>query len=127
MNEAELGVLLSSVKGFKHTYASNELEDIKIRVNGGLIFNTSPRWETTQGHWAVLYKLDENCMILVDSLHQSTLYPAPYLKQFLRNNNSSYMKTLTFPIQSYSSQLCLSLIHISEPTRLLSISYAVFC
>ena len=23
--------------------------------------------------------------------------------------------------------LCLSLIHISEPTRLLSISYAVFC
>eukprot|EP00658_Telonema_sp_P-2_P072808 TRINITY_DN61904_c0_g1_i1.p2 TRINITY_DN61904_c0_g1~~TRINITY_DN61904_c0_g1_i1.p2 ORF type:complete len:131 (+),score=49.83 TRINITY_DN61904_c0_g1_i1:2-394(+) len=25
------------------------------------------------------------------------------------------------------SQVCLSLIHISEPTRLLSISYAVFC
>src|SRR5678815_3997559 len=26
-----------------------------------------------------------------------------------------------------SRSLCLSLIHISEPTRLLSISYAVFC
>src|SRR5678816_4711862 len=29
--------------------------------------------------------------------------------------------------QTYHSTLILSLIHISEPTRLLSISYAVFC
>src|SRR5678815_329319 len=28
---------------------------------------------------------------------------------------------------SQGEHLCLSLIHISEPTRLLSISYAVFC
>ena len=30
-------------------------------------------------------------------------------------------------VDSYSTDGALSLIHISEPTRLLSISYAVFC
>ena len=31
------------------------------------------------------------------------------------------------PFAEVDTVLCLSLIHISEPTRLLSISYAVFC
>eukprot|EP01015_Nassula_variabilis_P011622 TRINITY_DN1941_c0_g1_i12.p1 TRINITY_DN1941_c0_g1~~TRINITY_DN1941_c0_g1_i12.p1 ORF type:complete len:197 (-),score=31.93 TRINITY_DN1941_c0_g1_i12:27-617(-) len=36
-------------------------------------------------------------------------------------------RNLTKNTSRYSSRLDLSLIHISEPTRLLSISYAVFC
>eukprot|EP00658_Telonema_sp_P-2_P044098 TRINITY_DN31965_c0_g1_i1.p1 TRINITY_DN31965_c0_g1~~TRINITY_DN31965_c0_g1_i1.p1 ORF type:complete len:109 (-),score=39.71 TRINITY_DN31965_c0_g1_i1:27-353(-) len=38
----------------------------------------------------------------------------------------SFLETLLNP-QYSSSSSSLSLIHISEPTRLLSISYAVFC
>src|SRR5678815_5968853 len=40
---------------------------------------------------------------------------------------STVESKVSFPIRSLRSRYCLSLIHISEPTRLLSISYAVFC
>src|SRR5674536_235145 len=46
-----------------------------------------------------------------------------------QNGRSLKFNALYFPIRSAQSirDIYLSLIHISEPTRLLSISYAVFC
>ena len=45
---------------------------------------------------------------------------------FFQNNfNLNFNETLSRLLGNYP--LALSLIHISEPTRLLSISYAVFC
>ena len=48
----------------------------------------------------------------------------PWLIQFLKNCNAASMKQTAVHT---SSLLKLSLIHISEPTRLGMISYAVFC
>ena len=42
------------------------------------------------------------------------------------DNGQSYNVPNTWGVEAFES-LNLSLIHISEPTRLLSISYAVFC
>src|SRR5678815_1697271 len=39
----------------------------------------------------------------------------------------SFTKMFVFKTLFYTALIYLSLIHISEPTRLLSISYAVFC
>src|SRR5678816_2113282 len=44
-----------------------------------------------------------------------------------RNIWAEYGATSPIWAHVYDSTLVLSLIHISEPTRLLSISYAVFC
>ena len=44
-----------------------------------------------------------------------------YVK-FVKNQNTDNRKSI---LQSYDQLLNLSLIHISEPTRLLSISYAL--
>src|SRR5674536_384371 len=38
-----------------------------------------------------------------------------------------HSKSTTYQADPNAPAQCLSLIHISEPTRLLSISYAVFC
>src|SRR5678816_2410334 len=45
---------------------------------------------------------------------------------FLKENNTQALKQLEDMSVISASQAELSLIHISEPTRLLSISYAVF-
>ena len=42
-------------------------------------------------------------------------------------NGKQSKERLKFKMDFYDAFLALSLIHISEPTRLLSISYAVFC
>src|SRR5678815_5034661 len=39
----------------------------------------------------------------------------------------SFTQTKVLPALNFHKSISLSLIHISEPTRLLSISYAVFC
>eukprot|EP00658_Telonema_sp_P-2_P061226 TRINITY_DN4995_c0_g1_i1.p1 TRINITY_DN4995_c0_g1~~TRINITY_DN4995_c0_g1_i1.p1 ORF type:complete len:168 (+),score=43.98 TRINITY_DN4995_c0_g1_i1:182-685(+) len=50
------------------------------------------------------------------------------LSQIHISTVTSLLQTAGFPFPVYSMLLAtLSLIHISEPTRLLSISYAVFC
>src|SRR5678815_5638442 len=49
--------------------------------------------------------------------------PSILLIYFGTFNNVWWMQAIGFGIMAYG----LSLIHISEPTRLLSISYAVFC
>eukprot|EP00658_Telonema_sp_P-2_P057971 TRINITY_DN46397_c0_g1_i2.p1 TRINITY_DN46397_c0_g1~~TRINITY_DN46397_c0_g1_i2.p1 ORF type:complete len:188 (-),score=23.67 TRINITY_DN46397_c0_g1_i2:63-626(-) len=46
----------------------------------------------------------------------------------LNNTTNKRQKACLLPVDtSQCTDDCLSLIHISEPTRLLSISYAVFC
>ena len=53
---------------------------------------------------------------------------APKYSEILPSDASvSLTKHLKLKIPLLSSAMDLSLIHISEPTRLLSISYAVFC
>src|SRR5678816_4633882 len=55
------------------------------------------------------------------------LLPSPYANIISFSNPSDRMTCLKNLNFALSTVCCLSLIHISEPTRLLSISYAVFC
>src|SRR5678815_3232931 len=53
-----------------------------------------------------------------------------YIEHFVKTGDIlivSIVKAIIIPFSCYIYIYILSLIHISEPTRLLSISYAVFC
>ena len=60
-------------------------------------------------------------------MEQGKLSPVGMERGRQRVNNPSSSVPLPPKSRSWRSPLALSLIHISEPTRLLSISYAVFC
>src|SRR5678815_2447001 len=45
----------------------------------------------------------------------------------VRASSAKLLSEILHAIQPHGASVELSLIHISEPTRLLSISYAVFC
>ena len=55
-----------------------------------------------------------------------TVYSVIYQGFIIRKGYMLCM-LVNITVWSIAAELCLSLIHISEPTRLLSISYAVFC
>ena len=75
--------------------------------------------------WSTYYFLNE---FSEQTLVESGLF---YLDEKKQTYVERFRGRLIFPINNISGQPIalggLSLIHISEPTRLLSISYAVFC
>ena len=66
---------------------------------------------------------------LATEMALSPSYPVSYENvPFDPPNNSPWIKAqIRFGLNNYATLLGLSLIHISEPTRPLYISYAVFC
>src|SRR5660398_182759 len=68
-------------------------------------------------------------LIRIHLLHQSTVAytPAISLPSLLPPTPEPQRRSGPTPLHPYSAAGRLSLIHISEPTRLRRISYAVFC
>ena len=64
--------------------------------------------------------------LLLTGLSAAAIAAFVYLFLDLRRGNTAYLVYYGIWLAA-SLGLLLSLIHISEPTRLLSISYAVFC
>src|SRR5678816_296898 len=58
---------------------------------------------------------------------QKSAYPVKRQNTFVFTLNYGLTNNLELGVNAPYITLILSLIHISEPTRLLSISYAVFC
>src|SRR5678815_2793985 len=61
--------------------------------------------------------VEKGVLIMSDEIHEHLLYDGSQHKSVASFSHAHYDHTI----------IVLSLIHISEPTRLLSISYAVFC
>src|SRR5678815_4977768 len=59
--------------------------------------------------------------------HPTCWWPTLRLVQFVRLEQTDHLHLSYRSLNLQEPVLRLSLIHISEPTRLLSISYAVFC
>src|SRR5678816_4621061 len=92
------------------TFILHELSYDKYQPNADRVYRVT----------RTFYNLQNNSV----SLHLSTISPpfAPYLQ-----NDFKEIEELTRFVDYSPAPVKLSLIHISEPTRLLSISYAVFC
>ena len=112
--------------------AKNDYSDKDLLLNRNFLITTM---KYTNENISETYEL---CQPTLEDTF-STILPAGiilYTRQYrviLFFAICSYMSDLFFvglnfrDLQKISSLLSLSLIHISEPTRLLSISYAVFC
>ena len=79
---------------------------VKLETDSGLIFNTSHRDVSSYGHWIAVYKNKNNVVYFLDSLHLDFMFSNHYVTSFLKYNNVQYVKTLCFPVQPISSNLC---------------------
>eukprot|EP00658_Telonema_sp_P-2_P069941 TRINITY_DN5946_c0_g1_i9.p2 TRINITY_DN5946_c0_g1~~TRINITY_DN5946_c0_g1_i9.p2 ORF type:complete len:115 (-),score=30.86 TRINITY_DN5946_c0_g1_i9:113-457(-) len=68
-------------------------------------------------------------LLLLSSVYQFSLTAAVLALKISAKTGTNEWKSQCWAITLWAQPPCprLSLIHISEPTRLLSISYAVFC
>eukprot|EP00658_Telonema_sp_P-2_P004809 TRINITY_DN11795_c0_g1_i8.p1 TRINITY_DN11795_c0_g1~~TRINITY_DN11795_c0_g1_i8.p1 ORF type:complete len:442 (+),score=127.53 TRINITY_DN11795_c0_g1_i8:94-1419(+) len=107
-----------TLEGEKNGYAIAPYTPSNVRIPHVLLHNPAGRSvdEVTRDHKVYLQPMSYN-----DEGNQDmTMAATP----FAEGSTTSY---LSRPISADYEEYYLSLIHISEPTRLLSISYAVFC
>src|SRR5678816_2138783 len=108
-----------SIDQYKHLVSERAL------TGETMLLNMGPQHPSTHGVLRVLLELDGetivNCIPDIGYLHtgiEKNMEAKTYLKAEVMSDRLDYMNT---------TGNNLALIHISEPTRLLSISYAVFC
>ena len=106
MNEEEILNAFGNERRFLGVFACNELCSVKLDTDSGLIFNTSPRDVSNNGHWIAVYKNKNNVVYFLDSLHLDFMFSNHYVTSFLKYNNVQYVKTLCFPVQPIRSNLC---------------------
>src|SRR5678815_6191089 len=66
-------------------------------------------------------------IVCIDAADGKTIWTKEYETPAFRQHADNSYTSMSPAVDAESVYVWLSLIHISEPTRLLSISYAVFC
>ena len=105
MNEEEIFNFFKNEKRFLGVFALDELVSVKLEIDSGLIFNTSPRI-ISDGHWISIYKNKNNDVYFLDSLNLEFMLSHPYVTNFFKYNNIHHVKKMCFPLQPSNSRLC---------------------
>lgn len=105
MNEDEIRSLFLHENKFKGCYALDEVQEIILHKNEGIIMNTAPR-HINVGHWIAFYRCRNNNFYYIDSLALPEFLLNPYIKHFLFCNKVSFINMLNHAIQSMTSSMC---------------------
>ena len=106
MNEEEIKSVFKNEPRFLGVFAINEINSVKLEKDTCFIFNTLPRHITSTGHWISVYRAKNDTVHIIDSLNLKFILNNHYITLFLKYNNVSCVKTISYPVQPIYSNLC---------------------
>jgi hypothetical protein len=105
MDNEEIEKIFSKENRFIGVFAIDEISEITLKKEQGLVVNTSER-NIQYGHWVAIYKSKNDEVYFLDSLSIKNLINLPQFLKFFIDNNIKYVKILCHGIQPPTSQTC---------------------